>query len=234
MTLNLEKLIEKHGKIGKRYLSNCIFAKDALKKILPSVQNYMQLQRGSGGLQHFFSELKLYELYKMLHLYDIDMIIELGGGSTTTVFNEYCKLNSIRKCISIDESKEYQNFLRENYEFSNSVRFIRENVAMTDEFCHYTIDWKEIMKGISNQMRILVYVDGPANNNKGKILPCIDYRNMIDAGIIPDVLMFDIRNESVQDFMETQYIFDPQFSIFTNYPEDKALHHTIMERFVYE
>ncbi len=183
------------------YATHCTKADTYLPRYLPRVEAFFQKQVQGGGLHHQFSRLKLLELAFLLERHEPRTILELGGGSTSSVFAEYvAKAPFAVRYISVDESEHYQNLTKEQLDdaLRDGVDFRRCDRVVIHrdgkQSCHYETAYFEWFKeGLD-----FLYVDGPSNTCEDKsVMPCIDNILLLKQGITPKVIAYDMRRESL-------------------------------------
>ena len=190
--------------VRKQYANACLQAEKDLPRYLPRVENFLPGQMAEGGLIHDCSRFKLLELAFLLERFQPKSILELGGGSTTAVFTEYASRSTQPiRYVSIDESDHYQELTRaklspdlEPYvDFKVCKKVVRSNEDTPE--CHYATDYFEwFNKGVD-----FLYIDGPENGyGDDQYMACIDNVLLIKQGIVPKVIAYDLRRDSIWAF----------------------------------
>jgi hypothetical protein len=181
-----------------------ISASDRARKLLPAVlpmsDKYLENQRSNGGLSHFFSAFKLIELHQLLLVSQPKNIVELGGGSTTSVFASYLAQNPDAKLVTVDENDSYLNQTKEAIDSiglgTDRIRYCHcPRIQASESTCRYTPNY------LSENIDFL-YVDGPTCIASEA---CADVTFICDSGVMPKVIAFDYRLASVRHFMESKH-----------------------------
>lgn len=146
----------------------------------------------AGALWDDTYPLKLLELRSLLQTYRPQTVVEIGSGATTLVLREHCQ-----NVVSI-EDKEWGGTATRVVD-GDLVRFA-ETVSMV------------------KQAPDLLYVDGPNSRTgeKGQAYTSADAADLIQSGILPRVIAFDLRHGSVQHTIQAagkRYVLVPSHLI---------------------
>lgn len=167
-------------------------------------QTVLKQYHSLGGLKHDFQLYKLYELNKILQLFQPRSILEFGSGSTTSILVHYLrKQNNHVFLKSVDENQEW-------LEKSKSLCHVDQQVESI-EFCHARrlIEEKEGKLEVKYDFHFdrkydLVIVDGPSMKvNDIRRKDGIN-SNVLDAlpDYCPKVILVDIRKSTVDHLKE--------------------------------
>lgn len=179
-------------------------ARRRLPMYLPRVAAYLRRQADEGGFYREYYELKLLELFFMLERLRPRVILELGGGSTTSVFAEYAARSPGTSVVSVDESGVYMEQTRTRLDpaVRDSVRFVqcdRQEERLGGQLvCCYRDTYRRLLEGKEIDV---CYVDGPsaiaADDSEG-VIPCVDCIKLLQDGYRIRCLAFDSRTLSVR------------------------------------
>jgi hypothetical protein len=165
---------------------------------------------------------KLWEIKKILDKYKPKNVFELGSGWSTAVFND-----NRRNVWTYEENYAYKV---KTQKLCPDARILRKDKVVENESCYYMEEWDKFPQIMTNE--VMAYVDGPSNNEDGKLLPCVDIINMCEAAVMPKIIVFDVRVESFQAFINTKWIAMYEIKEFGRFIDKNShKHHTILERY---
>lgn len=112
-----------------------------------------------GGLKHDFQHYKLWELKKYLQIYSPKNILELGSGSSTSIFAKYT-LDNAGHLTSCDESRHWientKKLVGENLHSNINIMHAKRKLGFDEEIT--TVNYDTIFEKSFD----FVLVDGPS------------------------------------------------------------------------
>lgn len=154
--------------------------------------------RVNGGLKHPFQHYKLFELRRLLELYQPRSILELGSGTTTSIIVDYVRSAPGRSATIIDDSEKWLENSRHisgAAEGETRIEFLLRPRHENPEPPSTSYD------DVPQRLYDFVLVDGPPLRFGGvKNRSAINQNvfDLIDAGLSPKVILIDIRRATVE------------------------------------
>ena len=183
-------------------------AERTLQREAPEAWNALHASRMLGGLCHGRQAMRLLELSRLLQRFQPESVLELGGGTTTTVFAKASRAGLIGepRIVSMEEDERWERIARTitPVELRSRVMFcLRSRVVERWEdqaVARYDMTYDRYYD--------LVYVDGPSamdpdNRTPGHKLPLVDVLCLIKAGFPPRVILVDCKRHSIAFFLRS-------------------------------
>ena len=128
-------------------------------------------------------------------------IIELGSGSSTFIFSQYCKEKN-STLLSIDESKKWLELTQNALNINNLVP--NRNIVLKESFI------EKNSKGNSYQITLpkdidLIYIDGPTDRVDGIRKPNLDILKLFNKSIFPKIIAIDVGFKTVWEILKTTH-----------------------------
>lgn len=209
-------------KIIKKFNIRARFEIDSTKLRAFHPKLYSQIEKLVGQKKDGYHILRLpmkknFDLFCYLNKYRPSKIIELGSGTTSATFNYYAQ--SVKSSVLILESNiEWHTFLEDNIQFkTDDVKYLFCNIKHGDRWTmfDYAYDYADF-----------VYVDGPPFFDENQFYN-YDIIAMLERGIRPKTIVFDVRSETVKNTMD--YIARNSLPYKTGKPMPGDFRHTVFE-----
>lgn len=152
----------------------------------------IQKYRDNGGLRHEFQAYKLVQLSDILRENSPESILELGSGTTTSVFVEYVRQSTSRQLTTIDEHERWlENSLSISGVISEDTQITAQKSSVISRTYPPSTSYSEIPQGDFD----LVFVDGPS-----LIIDGIRRKDAVNLNIFslidqkpPKIIVVDVR-----------------------------------------
>ena len=182
---------------------------------------YFQIKKLVGVMADGYQLLRVpmkknFDLLWYLNKYRPGNIVELGSGTTSATFSYYAERTQCR-VLTLESHVEWFNLLRASIEFKEiNYKYMLANIKYGDGWTMF--DWHH------NQTDFL-YLDGPQVDQTYPYN--YDVIGMLEHGIRPKVIVFDVRRETVEKTLD--YIRKNSIPYQIGKPVSGDRRHTILE-----
>jgi hypothetical protein len=159
--------------------------------------------RSCGGLKHHFQAYKLYSLAHLLKQEKPGSILELGTGTSTSVFADYIRKEEKSHLVSVDENQKWLNNSRQLSRIDENDK--RINLVYAPRSFNLKTEPKEFKYDYNFERAFdFVLIDGPSLRVGGN-----RYKDAVNTNIFdivktnfPDTIIVDIRKATVNEIVE--------------------------------
>ena len=182
-----------------------IFKKNEEKKriynLLPNYEKYLFFLTNGDSIGTKKFPWREKDIIFLLNKYKPKNIIELGSGSSTFIFSQYCKEKN-SKLLSVDESKKWLELTKNALNINNLLP--NTNIVLKESFI------EKNSKGNSYQITLpkdidLIYIDGPTDKVDGKRKPNLDILKLFNKSIFPKIIAIDVRFKTVLEIFKSPH-----------------------------
>jgi len=167
----------------------------------PKIARVQDLARENGGLAGKYQFIRLLEIFKLLNLFKPNNALELGSGTSSSVFADYFK--DAKRFTTVEESPYwYDRMLSASKEYIQDMTPLlaaRRVIRLGKHWaCHYEID--------HSIKYDFIYVDGPSNiapdgnhgpDGKTPHIPCVDVELLWKNEVYPRFIVIDGRRATL-------------------------------------